>query len=56
MSQQQESKLSNLKLSNDGKHLSVAGLDLESIPEEIHGRFGGNVESLDFSFNNIKFV
>jgi len=42
-----------IELTNNGTHLSLVGKDLASIPRDLHGRFGGSIQSLDFSFNQL---
>ncbi|KAF0978601.1 hypothetical protein FDP41_002421 [Naegleria fowleri] len=48
--------LDGCQLTNHGKHLSVVSKDLSIIPSSIFSRFGVGIESLDFSFNNLKRV
>lgn len=48
--------LGDIVATNNNTHLGIVGRDLEEIPQELHGRFGSAVESLDFSFNQISYV
>jgi hypothetical protein len=45
--------LNDIEVTNNGTHLSIVGKDLKSIPRELHGRFGGSIQSLDLSFNQL---
>eukprot|EP01080_Neovahlkampfia_damariscottae_P008255 gene8255-79_t len=46
----------NLKLTNNQTHLSVAARDIEEIPDNLYSLFGTQIESLDFSYNQIKKI
>ncbi|EFC43643.1 predicted protein [Naegleria gruberi] len=52
----EQDPLEGCQLTNSGKHLSLVGKDISIIPSALFSRFGASIESLDFSFNNLKRV
>ncbi|KAL9658291.1 hypothetical protein ABK040_015611 [Willaertia magna] len=48
--------LDDAQLTNNGKHLSIVGKDLKIVPPNIYSKYGSNIESLDFSFNQLTTI